>query len=721
AGRLPEFMVPSVLVMLDRLPLAPNGKLDRAALPEPEFGGGAYRPPGSAVERDLAAVYAEVLGLERVGVDDDFFAVGGDSIRSIQVVSRARALGVEVSPRQIFECRTVAELAQVAVTDGSDTGVVLEEFEGGGTGLLPVLPVSRYLRELGGGYGRFSMSAVLELPAGIDAAGLSATLTAVFDRHDVLRSRLVTGDEWHLEVSEPGSTDVAGLVHRVGCDGHWEEQRWRESAQTELDEAAGRLDPAGGVMARFVWFDAGPDVPGRLLVVLHHLVVDGVSWRIMLPDLAAAWEQVRAGRTPELAPVVTSVRRWTHALQDEAASESRVAELALWRAVVDGPDPLIGRRPLEPARDVTDTADHLWVQVPARVTEALLTSVPTAFRGQVNDGLLAGLALALAKWRHNRGVTQSSALIRLEGHGREEGVVPGADLSRTLGWFTSMFPVRLDIRGIDLGDAFAGGPAAAAAVKAVKEQLLAIPDKGIGYGLLRHLNPETAAVLRRYDTGQIAFNYLGHYSAADMPENLRGLGWTRADDTTDLVAAPDADMPLMSTLEINALVTDTEQGPCLNARLGYPTGVLTRQDVQELADLWCTALEGLARHAAQPGAGGLTPSDVPLVSTDQRELEIWEKKYPALTDVWPLTPLQSGLLFHAQLADTAYDAYHMQLVFHLSGPVQPQRMRAAGQAVLDRYANLRTAFVNDTAGEHVQLVLDSVPLPWQQTDLSHLP
>ncbi|MER5218755.1 condensation domain-containing protein, partial [Streptomyces sp. NPDC002838] len=443
AGRLPEFMVPSVLVMLDRLPLAPNGKLDRSALPEPEFGGGEYRAPGSAVERVLAGVYAEVLGLERVGVDDDFFAVGGDSIRSIQVVSRARGLGVEVSPRQIFECRTVAELAQVAVTDGSDAGVVLEEFEGGGVGRLPVLPVSRYLRELGGGFGRFSMSAVLELPAGIDAAGLSATLAAVFDRHDVLRSRLVTGDEWSLEVAAPGSVDVAGLVHRVECDGRWGEG-WRESASRELDAATGRLDPAGGVMGQFVWFDPGAAAPGRLLVVLHHLVVDGVSWRILLPDLAAAWGRVSSGEEPVLPEVGTSVRRWTHALQDEAASETRVAELPLWRAMVDGPDPLLGRRALDPALDVADTADHIWVRLPARVTEALLTVVPTAFRGQVNDGLLAGLALAVAKWRQARGVTESSALIRLEGHGREEGVVPGADLSRTVGWFTSMFPVRLD-------------------------------------------------------------------------------------------------------------------------------------------------------------------------------------------------------------------------------------------------------------------------------------
>ncbi|WP_229890374.1 phosphopantetheine-binding protein, partial [Streptomyces griseomycini] len=185
--RLPEFMVPSAFVVLDRLPLMPNGKLDVKALPEPEFTAGVYRAPVSPVEKTLAAVYADVLGADRIGVDDDFFAVGGDSIRSIQVVTRARAQGVEVTPRQIFEQRTVAELARVATATG--TAVVLEEFEGGGTGEFPLLPIAEYMRELGGGYDRFSMSLVLGLPAGIDADGLTATLDAVIDRHDILRSR----------------------------------------------------------------------------------------------------------------------------------------------------------------------------------------------------------------------------------------------------------------------------------------------------------------------------------------------------------------------------------------------------------------------------------------------------------------------------------------------------------------------------------------------------
>ncbi|MFG3142499.1 amino acid adenylation domain-containing protein, partial [Streptomyces sp. NPDC048211] len=211
---LPDFMVPSAFVVLDRLPLMPNGKLDHKALPEPEFTGGAYRAPATAAERILADVYAEVLGLDRVGVDDDFFAVGGDSIRSIQVVSRARAQGLEVTPRQIFECRTVAALAEVAASD-SAAAPVLEEFEGGGTGSFPLLPIATYMRELGGGYDRFSMSLQAELPLGIDGDGLAATVGAVLDRHDILRSRLSLDGGGVIEIGPEGSVDAASLIRRI--------------------------------------------------------------------------------------------------------------------------------------------------------------------------------------------------------------------------------------------------------------------------------------------------------------------------------------------------------------------------------------------------------------------------------------------------------------------------------------------------------------------------
>ncbi|MFJ9861358.1 amino acid adenylation domain-containing protein [Streptomyces albogriseolus] len=709
AERLPDYMVPALVVALDRLPLTASGKLDRAALPEPEFTGAEYRAPRTETERILAEVYADVLGAERVGIDDDFFTSGGDSIRSIQVVARAKTRGVVVGTREVFEHRTVVRLAELVEGRRREEPVRLAELPGGGTGWAPLPPTAAHVLGLGGPIGRFCMSALLTLPEDIGHGQLVATLQAVLDRHDALRSRLDrTGPG--LRIAPVGTVDAGLSLREVPREG--------SDPQAELDAAAGRLDPDAGVMAQFVRFTSATEAD-RLLIVLHHLVVDGVSWRILLPDLVSAWQRVRDGLPPERAGAGTSLRRWTHALAEEAAAPERVAELPRWQEILRGEDAPLGARALDPVRDVAATVDTVRVQVPADVTRTLLDTVPSVFRGGADDGLLAALALALVRWRRTRGVPGSAALVRLEGHGREEHLVPGADLSGTVGWFTAMFPVRLDLAGVDVADAFAGGPAAGRAVKAVKEQLRAVPGNGVGYGLLRHLNPATAAGLAGLRPPEIGFNYLGKSSAADIPEELRGLGWTPDTTHRDLIAAPDADMPVLSALEINAVATATPAGDELTAWFGFPTGVLSRDEVTELAALWVEALTALARHAAAPDAGGLTPSDAPLADVAQEEIDTWEARFGPLAEVWPVTPAQSGMLFHTMLAGaSSFDAYHMQMVFHLSGDIDPRRMRRAGQALLDRHASLRAAFVEQAEGDVVQVVPREVTLPWRHLDLT---
>ncbi|MFE6407019.1 amino acid adenylation domain-containing protein [Streptomyces sp. NPDC057837] len=708
--RLPDYMVPAAVVPLTQIPLTPSGKLNRRALPPPDYAQGTTgRAPRDEREEALSALFAEVLGLERVGIDDDFFATGGDSIRSIQVVARARARGLTVSTREIFEHRTVARLAEL-VEGRQGERPVLAELPGGGVGRAPLPPMAAHVLELGGGIGRYSMSGMLTLPEGIDRPALVATLQALLDRHDVLRSRLDRGDRPGLWIEPPGSTDAGALLREVSGPG--------ADAQAELDAAADRLDPDAGVMAQFVWFTSGTGAD-RLLIVLHHLAVDGVSWRILIPDLISSWQRIRDGLPPEPVPGGTSFRRWAHALADEANGPARTAELPVWQRILGEAEPPLGARALDPTRDVTATVDTVRVRVPADVTETLLTTVPAVFRGRADDGLLAGLALALTHWRRTRGVPASSTLVRLEGHGREEHLVPGADLSGTIGWFTSLYPVRLDLTGIDVADALAGGPAAGRVVKAVKEQARAVPDNGIGYGLLRHLNPGTARALAAGPEPQIGFNYLGRTSGADIPEDLRLLGWAPDTSHQDLIAAPDADLPVLSALEINAVATDTPDGEELTAYLAFPTGVLSREEVTELAGLWVRALTALARHATIPDAGGLTPSDAPLVDVRQDEIDAWETRFGALTEIWPTTPTQSGILFHTMMAGASFDPYHIQLVFQMSGSVDPERMRRAGQALLERYPNLRAAFVDRADGEFAQVVpAAGVTLPWQYLDLT---
>ncbi|MGW5410376.1 amino acid adenylation domain-containing protein [Actinomadura geliboluensis] len=712
AARLPDYMVPSAFVTLGRMPLGPTGKLDRSALPEPEFAGETYRAPRTEAETVITAAYADVLGVDRVGIDDDFFAVGGDSLRSIQVVARARARGLEVTTREIFECRTAARLAE-AVSARRDRTPVLAEDASGGVGPMGLQPVARHVFQHGGGMDRFAMAMALELPAGIDADGLAATLDAVLDRHDLLRARLVRGDEPSLDVHPAGTVRAAGLIRRVPCDGRWDDPSTLETAKAELDAATGSLDPEAGTMARFVWF-APERGPGRLLAVLHHLVVDGVSWRILMSDLAEAWRRVRDGRTPDLAAVGTSARRWAAALEAEALSPEREAELEFWRDMLEAANPPLGERPFDPAVDVVSTLDSVRVELPADVTDAVLTGLPAAYRGTGTDVLLAALALAVNRWSG----ADRSTLVRLEGHGREEDVVPGADLARTVGWFTCMYPARVDVRGVDVSEVLAGGAAAGTAVKLVKEQLRAIPDKGVGYGLLRYLNPETAPQLADHPAPQIGFNYLGRVSDSDVPEHLRADGWGPARWSAELVPVPDPDLPALSALEVGAVATDGPEGARLQAVFTFPTGLLSRERTAELAELWVEVLTGMAAYAARPEIGGLTPSDAALVPVRQDEIDAWETHYGRLTHIWPQAPGQAGIQFQAAVADGSFDVYHMQFVLHLTGQVDPERMRDAGRRLLDRYPNLRSAFLAGADGGPVQVVPEHVDMPWRHIDLA---
>ncbi|MGW5917630.1 amino acid adenylation domain-containing protein [Nocardia fluminea] len=604
ADTLPGYMVPAAFVVLDEIPINAVGKLDRKALPEPVFvtDDTPYRAPATPTELVLAEVYAELLGRTRVGVDDSFFALGGDSILAIQLVTQAKLRGVHCTPLQVFEHRTVAALG--AAVDAAETVEALAELPGGGTGDLPLTPIVRYMVERGGDFDRFAQTAVLELPVGIERAQLVATLSAVVDRHDMLRARLwAAEDGWRLRVADPGSIEVDALVHRTTFDAAIDPIELREYAQTELDSAMNRLHPADGVVLQFVWLDPIGDAgahtgPGRLIIVAHHLAIDSVSWRILVQDLIAAWAQVSAGATPVLPDIGTSMRRWSHALTEQAGTDRRRAELPYWQSVVNGPDPLLGARHLDPGTDQARTVRRLDIAVDEDTTTALLTTLPRLFQGSVTDALFATLAVALVRWRARRGVDEPSALLRLEGHGRQEEVVPGADLSRTIGWFTNLYPVRLDLAGIDIADALAGGPAMGAAIRRVKHDLLAVPDKGIGFGLLRYLNPEAAEQLPSRLPGQICVNYLGRHTSVDTPPGLEGLGWLPTDALGDLEAAEHPQVPIMSAIDINAMVV----GNRLEADFGYAAQLLDREDVTELANLWVEALDAAARFAETPAA-----------------------------------------------------------------------------------------------------------------------
>jgi nonribosomal peptide synthetase CepB len=615
AGRLPEYMVPAAIVTLDGLPTTVNGKLDTGALPAPRFTGiPGGRGPATAAEEVLCGLFAELLGLDEVGAEDGFFDLGGDSIMSMQLVARARAAGLVFSPRDVFQAQTPAALAAIAAAAGPAGQAVPDV----GTGEVLLTPVMRWLLERGGPVTRFSQSVLVGVPAAAGLADLTRALQAVIDHHDMLRARLLDQDGWQLVVPGPGPA-AAGLVRRVNAAGAGV-AGLGELAAAEQATAAARLDPAAGVMVQASWLDRGPGQAGLLVVVVHHLVVDGVSWRVLLPDLEAAWTAVAAGRPVLLDPVATSFRRWSQLLAAAAGQDQAARELDWWQQVLDAGDPLLGSRPLGPA-DTTEGMRRMPVPVPADQAAPLTGEVPAIFRCGIHEVLLAGLAAALAQWRP--GGPAGGVLVELEGHGREQ-VSPDADVSRTVGWFTSHYPVRLDPGPVPFTEVTAGGAAAGQLLKRVKEQVRQVPGNGLGFGLLRYLNPGGAAVLAGYPAPEIGFNYLGRFTAAGLEDTTdrQPAAWRPAGRV--LGGSADPGMPARHVLEVSGLVRDLPGGPRLQLSLAWAGQLLDEPEVAELARLWAAALAGLAAHAARPGAGGLTPSDLPLVSLDQDEVEEFE-------------------------------------------------------------------------------------------------
>ncbi|UJC79083.1 amino acid adenylation domain-containing protein [Rhodococcus erythropolis] len=681
---LPAHMVPSQLVPLVDVPLTPAGKIDRQALPEPELRSADqnYRAPSGPVERIIADAAASVLGIERVGVDDSFFALGGDSIVAISLVSRAKSAGVVFTPRDVFERKTVARLAEIARP--ADESVVLDELPGGGVGFVPLTPIATEILGTAGSIDAFYQAVSVSVPAGVNLSRLVATLQVVVDRHDALRACLLP-DHSGLDIAPTCAVDT--WVRRTVTDAAPGNPEFEDALTEATADAASRLDPYRGVTVQMVWLDSVLG-SGRLVIVIHHLVVDGVSWRILLPDFAAAWQQIIDGGTPVLMPVGTSLRRWSHGLADVSPS----AEIEYWREVLDSAAAPCGSRPLDAERDRGSSLRRVRIDIDHGMTDHLLRSVPSHYRSGVNDGLLSALALAIRTWSGSQRV-----LVALEGHGRDEDVLPGADLSRTVGWFTAVYPVRMDLTGLA-----ADVPTV---VKSVKEQLRATPGSGIGYGLLRRAGMLTGP------EPQIGFNYLGKLSTAEFSDELRSAGWI-PDAGIDLNNGSGSDLAVSRAIDINAAVVDGPHGEYLSATFAFPEGIFEPGAVEELAQSWRDALEKIV--ASVGDHAGLTPSDVPLVSTSQDEIELWEKRFGHLEDIWSLSPLQAGFQFHAGLTADTVDVYTGQIVLSLAGIVDSERLHRSLSRLFERHAALRTAFVYDSNGVAAQLVLDSVTTPWRE-------
>nr|WP_231987855.1 condensation domain-containing protein [Mycobacterium sp. 852002-51152_SCH6134967] len=511
------------------------------------------------------------------------------------MVARARAAGVVCRPRDIFVEQTVARLAQVATISDGETQEIDD-----GIGPVTATPIISWLESVNGPTDQFNQTVLLQAPAGVGEADVVALLQALSDRHAMLRLRVAeTADGWSLLVPEAGSVDARECLHTV------------EALSDEaLVKVRSRLSPVSGAMFGALWVAS----TGQLALVVHHLVVDGVSWRILLEDLNIAWRQHRAGQPIDLPVGGTSFARWASMLAEHAKDAEVVAKTAAWRQVAAVPSRLPA---VQPAVDTFATAGRLSAVLDVETTRMLLGEVPTAFHAGVHEVLLIGFGLAVAEFL---GTGLAPVSIDVEGHGRDGDLTEEADLSRTVGWFTTKYPVALSVGGQDWSRVSAGGPSLGALVKDAKEQLRELPD-GLSYGLLRYLNPD--AELPDSDPA-IGFNYLGRLgaAAAETSDDL----WRMSHDGMSLTGiASDIPMPLLHTVELNAATVDTDSGPQLHANWTWAPSALGEADVIRLSSLWFEALDGICKHV-MGGGGGLTPSDI-AVNLSQQQIEELQRQY----------------------------------------------------------------------------------------------
>ncbi|WP_196527757.1 non-ribosomal peptide synthetase [Nostoc commune] len=636
AAKLPAYMLPSAFVYLDKLPLTTNGKVDLTKLPPPEIKQQQQAAPRTPIETILVQIWTELLGYN-VGISDNFFEQGGDSILSIQMVAKANQLGVKLTPKQLFQHQTIAQLAtviQMTPQEQAEQGKV--------TGTVFLTPIQHWLFEQNlHKLDYFNQAIMLEVEPNLQADILQQAIEQLLIHHDMLRSRFIQqADQWQQHISASIDHDSLTVVDLVSLPKNTQ-QHLMESTASQLQAS---LDLATGNLLRVALFRLGNGQSDRLLLIIHHLVVDGISWRILLEDLLSAYQQLKAKESVQLPAKTTSFPQWAQQLQNYAQSAELREELTTWLKILPRESPPL---PLDyeyhPNVNTIASENQISVNLDATQTRALLEEVPKAYHTQINDVLLTSLVQSMSQW-----TLEHSLLVDLEGHGRED-LFANTDISRTVGWFTTIFPVYLKLDNSNsLG----------ANLKYVKEQLRQIPKKGIGYGLLRYLSSDKAFLsymhcntppalsrsltplaspvgdaartsrqsrptqwlpLARGGLGRglqlpqsdISFNYLGQLDLFSSQAWIHGI----ARESTGLLSH--SQNSRHHKLNVTAWIAQSQ----LNVQWRYSRNLHDAATIERIAQQFIKALQTLIQHCQSPTSGGYTPSDFTGARLNQKQLD----------------------------------------------------------------------------------------------------
>ncbi|WP_414526541.1 condensation domain-containing protein [Nodularia chucula] len=596
ATKLPAYMLPSAFVWLEKLPLTTNGKVDKQQLPQPPAKPQSEQiAPRNAIETTLVQIWAEILG-SSVGIHDNFFERGGDSILSIQMVAKANHAGMKLTPKQLFQHQTIAELAtviEIAPTTQAEQGIV--------TGIVPLTPIQHWLFEQNlHKWDHFNQAVLLEVAAGLEADYLRQAIEELVLHHDVLRSCFTTTLDGTWEQNIIPSLEDEGMLTVINLQKLQKKQQTQqiESIASQLQAC---LDLATGKLFRVALLELGNGEHDRLLFIMHHLVIDGISWRILLEDLVTAYQQLKTNQTPVKLPAkTTSVPAWTQSLVNYAKSEKIESELTTWLELLPKESVPYQLPQLVTEKEYNTVGSEAEIQVTldSSQTRALLEAVPKAYHTEINDVLLTALALTFRQW-----TKQNSLLIDLEAHGRED-LFANTNITRTVGWFTTIFPVFLELKNTnDLG----------VNIKYVKEKLRQIPEKGIGYGVLRYLskNKNLSQTFQELPQSAISFNYLGQIDLFSSQGWILGL----AKESTGL--SSHALNERRYVLNVNTWIAQSQ----LQIQWRYSHNLHEKATIEYLAQQFIKTLQAIIQHCQSVENGGYTPSDFAGARLNQQQLD----------------------------------------------------------------------------------------------------
>ena len=698
---LPEYMIPSVFVGMETLPMTANGKLDRRALPKPETDNDSALqrvPPRTEKEIILADIWAQVLNLEEIGIRDNFFEMGGDSILSIQIISRAKLAGLHLTTKQVFENQTIEELALVA--SEAESPILAEQGEVTGEAVLSPIQQwffdHQFVNEQ-----HWNQSVLLNIKADSEVLfqHLSSALTALVAQHDALRLRFTKKDHVTVQTfTDCAKSDDNGNFRVSEFDlSHVPADQLSAQITDYCNQVQASLDLQSGPLLAAALIKL-PNQEFRLLLVLHHLVVDGVSWRILLEDFNLALDQLHARKEVALGYKTTSYKQWVEALRDSVELGHLNGEFDYWCEITgqDKPKLPFDAESLDTApRDSAEpniSTHSIWLS--ESFTQSLLRDVNRAYRTEINDILLTALSRTVSDWSGN-----VDTLLDLEGHGREI-FSEKIDLSRTVGWFTSVYPVRLR---------YENGRSIQDNLRSVKEQLRHIPGRGFGFGALRYLGTEVQQqALADAPKADIVFNYLGQFNSI-LEGSQR---FTLASEQRGREHSPLSEDP--HPLSINSHIV----GDKLQIDWIY-SAEFSAETITKLARQYVAALEQIIDHCTQPGVFGYTPSDFPLARLDQSQLDRLLGVERNIESMYPLSPMQEGMLFHS-LFDNDHGVYFEQLSVEVLGSADRELLKKAWVRVVNRHPALRSSFVWQEIDRPLQIVYNQVEMEISEVDWRHI-